>query len=245
MDGGHRNSRINLQKEWFTAENIADLFRKYNVTREFDHLTIDIDMNTWYVLQAVLQAGFRPRHITFEFNRNLPPYDPIMSMYLPNTHWGKGREVSCYFGGSPWAFQMLLDQYGYTIYAQDTVMINMYAVRLNELGGVRPLSYEQVLHNFKGEGHQCWALHRPCSNRTWVRLPEDIDLTKPKSAWADALIATEMEEIVDPKDPSMRIFKEFKLTASGKRKTGDHGKTLDQGCDISAKNSPLPIPPDW
>jgi hypothetical protein len=81
MDGGHRTAAINLQKQWFTAENIAELFLKHHVTQEFDHLTIDIDFNTGHVLKALLQGGYKPRHITFEFNGNLAPYDPITSTY--------------------------------------------------------------------------------------------------------------------------------------------------------------------
>lgn len=34
------------------AENIADLFAKYDVLRRVDHLTIDIDQNTFWVAQV-------------------------------------------------------------------------------------------------------------------------------------------------------------------------------------------------
>jgi hypothetical protein len=245
MDGGYSNPKINLQKEWFTAENIAGLFKKYDVTKEFDHLTIDLDLNTWHVLQAVLQAGYRPRHITFEFNCNLPPYDPITVVYNATDYWGIGSDISCHFGGSPMAFKLLLDQFGYAIYAQDMPMVNMYAVQLSELNGVSPLTFEQVLHHFVNEGHQCWVNHEPCSGRKWVRIPENVDLTKPRLDWTDQLIPTEMDEVADPKDKTMKIFKEFILTANGHRKTGDRGKVLKKGCDISAKNSPLPVPSEW
>jgi hypothetical protein len=47
MDGGWENPRINLRTEYFTAENIVGLFEKYSVPKEFDHMTIDIDLNTY------------------------------------------------------------------------------------------------------------------------------------------------------------------------------------------------------
>lgn len=40
MDGSNENPAINLHKEYMTSENIADLFKKYNVPHPtFDHLT--------------------------------------------------------------------------------------------------------------------------------------------------------------------------------------------------------------
>tara|TARA_Y100001935_G_C17281180_1_gene497571 strand:- start:1118 stop:1249 length:132 start_codon:yes stop_codon:yes gene_type:complete len=43
MDGGNENDAINLKKEFITAENINELFEKYNVPESFDLLSIDID----------------------------------------------------------------------------------------------------------------------------------------------------------------------------------------------------------
>jgi hypothetical protein len=45
-NGGFENPRINLRNEYFTAENIVGLFEKYSVPMRFDHLTLDIDLNT-------------------------------------------------------------------------------------------------------------------------------------------------------------------------------------------------------
>jgi hypothetical protein len=44
MDGRNEDHSINLQKEFFTAENIVQLFQKYRVPLRFDHLTVDIDL---------------------------------------------------------------------------------------------------------------------------------------------------------------------------------------------------------
>jgi hypothetical protein len=44
MDGNNEISEINLRKEFFSTDNIASLFQKYNVPKMFDHLTIDIDL---------------------------------------------------------------------------------------------------------------------------------------------------------------------------------------------------------
>ena len=56
MDGSHENKTINLNKEWMTSSNIVSLFAKHGVPREFDHMTIDIDLNTLWVMQVSLRA---------------------------------------------------------------------------------------------------------------------------------------------------------------------------------------------
>ena len=52
MDGSHSNATINLHTEWMLSSNIVSLFQKYKVSTVFDHMTIDIDLNTFWVLQA-------------------------------------------------------------------------------------------------------------------------------------------------------------------------------------------------
>ena len=52
MDGGHSNPTTGLYKEYMTSENIVNLFQKYDVPKAFDHMTVDIDLNTFWVLRV-------------------------------------------------------------------------------------------------------------------------------------------------------------------------------------------------
>jgi hypothetical protein len=52
MDGSHDDPAINLHREFITSERIAELFSKYMVPQRFDLLTVDIDLNTFFVLQV-------------------------------------------------------------------------------------------------------------------------------------------------------------------------------------------------
>ena len=52
MDGAYANPSMNLHREWMNSSNIVDLFRKHNVPLTFDHMTVDIDLNTFWVLQV-------------------------------------------------------------------------------------------------------------------------------------------------------------------------------------------------
>jgi hypothetical protein len=89
MDGGYYNPQLNLQKEFIYSHNIVQLFQKHKVPYpSFDHLTVDIDLNTFAVALAVLRGGFRPRSLTVEFNRNFAWSDSGYAVLdVPDEQW--------------------------------------------------------------------------------------------------------------------------------------------------------------
>lgn len=155
LDGGHSNPSINLQKELIYYDNIVSLFQKYKVPMEFDHLTVDLDLNTFYPAQAVLAAGYRPRALVMEMNRNFD--DTLSQAYvtlnLPNSRctfstgwgiWGErvpnagGMKMNCYYGASPLALTRLAQHFGYLPIALDQAGVNIFFIHSNEVGGLKP-----------------------------------------------------------------------------------------------------------
>ena len=63
MDGNNENPDINLKKVMFWPNNILELFIKYQVKREFDLLSVDMDSYDWWILEKILEGGYRPRVI--------------------------------------------------------------------------------------------------------------------------------------------------------------------------------------
>ena len=63
MDGSNENPKINLKKVMFWPDNILELFTKYEVRREFDLLSVDMDSYDWWILEKILEDGYRPRVI--------------------------------------------------------------------------------------------------------------------------------------------------------------------------------------
>jgi len=53
MDGGFENPAINLRREFITAENINELFARYDVPHDLDLLSIDIDGNDYWVWENI------------------------------------------------------------------------------------------------------------------------------------------------------------------------------------------------
>jgi hypothetical protein len=155
LDGGHDNSSINLHREMIFADNIVSLFQKYKVPPFLDHLTVDLDLNTFYPMQALLAAGYRPRTITVEINRNFdsPLSQSYVTLSLPSSrcdfrnmwdNWGQQRDpvvrMNCYFGASPMALTRLAQFFGYLPMAFDEAAVNMYFIHSSEVGGLRPPS---------------------------------------------------------------------------------------------------------
>ncbi len=82
LDRVHDDPRIPVYRELVTVENLAPLFAKYGVPREFDLLSIDVDGNDYWLWKAAGTA-YRPRVAVIEYNNQVPhdvsvtmPYDP-------------------------------------------------------------------------------------------------------------------------------------------------------------------------
>jgi len=140
MDIGYTDKRINLHREFITRENIVQLFRKHRVPTEVDLLSVDINGNEWWVLEALLDQGFRPRVIVAEANLMLPEGVDHVLKYNSSFVWDRATLAqSCYIGSSALAFQRLARHYGYS-----TVLIykpDIYLVRDTALAD-RGLAYQ-------------------------------------------------------------------------------------------------------
>jgi len=106
--GISKNPLADVKKEFITAENINELFQKYNVPPHFDLCSIDIDGNDLYVWQALV---YRPRVMLIEYNSHVPPHLCRSIKYDPMFQW-PGTD---YFGASLLALQRLGERKGYTL----------------------------------------------------------------------------------------------------------------------------------
>ena len=63
MDGSHEYPEINLRRVMFWPDNILELFTRFRVSWEFDLLSVDMDSYDWWMVEAILEGGYRPRVI--------------------------------------------------------------------------------------------------------------------------------------------------------------------------------------
>ena len=70
MDGGNENPDIRLEKVIFWPDNILRLFERFKVKKTFDLLSVDTDSYDFFMLEAILEGGYKPRVIIVEYNAN-------------------------------------------------------------------------------------------------------------------------------------------------------------------------------
>lgn len=122
MDGnGYGNPLI--KKEFITAENINKLFKKYNVPKKFDLLSIDIDFNDYYVWRAIKK--YEPRVVVIEYNSSVPYNEPLVVKYEPKRMW----DGTNYFGAGIKALYLLGKLKGYELVACDSNGSNAFFVK--------------------------------------------------------------------------------------------------------------------
>lgn len=77
MEGTKSKCSDLIKHEFVTSHNINELFKKYNVNRTFDLLSIDIDSHDYWCWKA---CNYDPRVVIIEFNASLDPLIPIVTL---------------------------------------------------------------------------------------------------------------------------------------------------------------------
>jgi hypothetical protein len=151
-----------VKPEFITAENILQLFKKYDVPTTFDLLSIDIDGNDYWVLKEILKA-YTPLVIVAEINGCLEPYESIAMKYNPE-HVHEGND---YYGASFEAFKRLCSDY---VIVHNRLNLNIFLVHKRLIGDV-----DSPVTCIKDQYHP----HSP--NREWVYNPESIVIERAPS----------------------------------------------------------------
>jgi hypothetical protein len=176
MDGaitntGHAGSFTNglVKSEFITAENINSLFQKYEVPKEFDYLSVDIDGNEFYVTREILKQ-YKPNVIQCETN---PHIRPDLAVTLPYNDKWVFHPHNMYYGASLAAITNLVNYYGYSLVC--TCEFNAIYLR-NEL--VDKLTVEIPDINNVEKMYKCNAISFPnwidTLNREWVWITDDM-----------------------------------------------------------------------
>lgn len=212
LDGGNENPAIPLHQEFITPSNIASLLLKYQVSKDLDVLSVDVDYDDFWVIREILLAGYKPRVLISEYNVN---FASSWSVSVPAKPIGKESEImfqgNCYFGVSATALMSLVQAFGYT--PVFTNMVNIMFVRLDqaqELNMIIP-----SIENFPDPNPI--PLHRDCDGRTWKLIdPDTIEhtATNPKishtafaNSFSDVTLKTSLFH--KPGREKWRIFTEL------------------------------------
>ncbi len=137
MEGHHhrtKHAKYKLMQEFITADNVENVFKKYDVPIEFDLLSIDIDGNDFYVWKAI--EKYIPRVVVIEYNCGIE--DEYSIPYNPNHIWAGNY----YFGASFMSMYFLAKEKNYSlVYSNDVNLIFVKSKFANNFMYVNDIKY--------------------------------------------------------------------------------------------------------
>lgn len=136
-----------------TQENCATLLDKM-LHPDPDLFSLDIDGNDYYILQALLAKGFKPKIIVVEYNSAFGPDKAITIPYQPDFQYLKMHPSGLYYGVSLQAWHKLLKEYNYQFVTVDSNGVNAFFISPNHykasfLQDLQPLSFAENFYQFQ------------------------------------------------------------------------------------------------
>ncbi len=117
-----------IESAFITRTNIVRIFETCNVPKKFDFLSVDIDGNDYWVLEALLASGYKPRVLVVEYNAKIVPPKKWIIPYNDDHRW---RDDD-YFGASLESFDALGRQHGYSLVVCGAPGLNAFFVNTEE-----------------------------------------------------------------------------------------------------------------
>lgn len=174
MDSHYEDKSIELYREFVTRANFMTLLtKKYRnlVPRDLDLLSIDVDFNDFWLLDAMDLTRVSPRVIIVEVNSHIPSNEARTVAYDDESGGWDGW--SSYFGGSVAAFYRWSTRNGYSLVYCESHGVNCFFVRNDNLHGVNVsavLGPEQLQAppNFFGQGWNYPDVWQPHHKWVWM-----------------------------------------------------------------------------
>jgi hypothetical protein len=130
MEGSDRADGELVRRERVDAGNIESLFDQYEVPRDFDLLSVDIDGNDYWVWKAL--ERFLPRVVLVEYNVFFLRETAKTIAYDPAHSWDRDN-FGFYHGASLAAFEKLARSKGYILAYTEPFCPNAFFVLESEL----------------------------------------------------------------------------------------------------------------
>ncbi|MDZ4791099.1 MAG: hypothetical protein SGJ17_07825 [Hyphomicrobiales bacterium] len=120
------SGQLKLVESMVTTDNISPLLNKADAPLAFDYLSVDVDMNTYYIWQAM--RDFRPRVAAIEYNASIPAPYKFVVPYRADAIW----DGSNWYGASLKSLELLGAELGLSLVGCDAFGLNGFFVRSSE-----------------------------------------------------------------------------------------------------------------
>jgi hypothetical protein len=112
---------------FITGDNINDLLSKSGFSNDIGILSVDVDGNDYYILQAI--TNFNPRILICEYNPVFGSTRKISIPYQSDFHRTKAHSSNLYWGASLGAMTYLAGKKGYALVGTNTAGNNAFYIR--------------------------------------------------------------------------------------------------------------------
>ncbi|MEI6828824.1 MAG: hypothetical protein WCK64_03090 [Synechococcaceae cyanobacterium ELA445] len=110
LDGDNECPEINLHKHYLSSSNISDIFRQYDVPKQPEYVSIDVDSTDLWLFEALLKE-YRAMVFSVEYNAHYPLDAAITFPNDLNERWEGDRG----YGASLKALTIVAKKYGYSL----------------------------------------------------------------------------------------------------------------------------------
>ncbi len=128
---------LNGIQAFVTRENVDQLLRDAGLTGEIGLLSIDVDGNDYWLLEAVTQVS--PSILVVEYNSLFGKDAAITIPYSPDFDRTRAHFSNLYYGASLSALALLAGRKGYRLVGSNSVGSNAFFVRSDVIGTLRPV----------------------------------------------------------------------------------------------------------
>lgn len=162
---------LTFRRDAVSPGNIDAIIEGAGFTGAIDLLSVDIDGNDYYVLDAITVV--QPSVIMVEYNASFPPPTDWVMPYQEGYRW----DESMFFGASLTAWVRVLSGKGFVLVGTDLCGVNAFFVRAEFAGHFVEVNDTDRLYNppryWLGAGYPTG--HRPQVNPVWRRRPTIAD----------------------------------------------------------------------
>lgn len=127
---------------WIDRDNINQLIGDAGFSGDLGILSVDIDGNDYWVWERIKVV--KPIIVVVEWNSVFGSDYAISVPYDPEFQREKAHYSNLFWGASIAAFNHLADQKGYSLLGSNTVGNNLFFVRNDRLGRLRPLTPKEA-----------------------------------------------------------------------------------------------------
>lgn len=136
-----------------TKESVRDM-KAMAMHHDPDVFSLDIDGNDYYIAQAILEGGFRPKIFVVEYNSVYGPERSMTIEYQPDFVFTKAHSTHLYYGVSISGWRKFFERYGYRFVTVDRNGVNGFFVapeffEESFLGEVRGLIFAENQYQYK------------------------------------------------------------------------------------------------